>query len=413
MKTDIITIGDEILIGQVVDTNSAWIADEMTKIGTDIRQITSISDSKQHIFDCLNESKNDVDLVLITGGLGPTNDDITKETLAEYFDTELITDKDVLEDVTNFITSKGFKLNEQNIKQAEVPANCKRIRNTNGTAAGMWFESGGRVVISMPAVPFEMKEMMQKSVIPLIKNHFILRSIVQKTVQTYGLPEAMLAEKIANWENNLPPKMKLAYLPSPERIRLRLTCMSDDKQKGEEQINNQIESLKNIIGKYIFGIGDIFLHEEIGNILRELGKKVTTAESCTGGNIARLIVSIPNNSDYFDGGLVAYSNSVKNKLLGVKQTTLDNYGAVSRQTVKEMAFGAIKMFGVDYAIAVSGIAGPGGATEGKPVGTTWIAVANKDKVWAKKFTFGNRRAINIRRATSTALNMLRLFIPEN
>ncbi len=410
MKTDIITIGNEILIGQIVDTNSAWLANELTKIGTEIRQIISISDEEQEIISCIKNSKKHADLIILTGGLGPTNDDITKKTLAKYFNSKLVSNKEVLSDVTNFIEKRNLILNKQNIKQAEVPENCKVIRNSHGTAAGMWFEMEKTILISLPGVPHELFEMVQKSVIPLIKKHFTFSNIIHKTIQTYGVSEAMLASKIANWENDLPTKMKLAYLPAPERLRLRLSYIADDNQIGIQLINNQIKKLKDIIGKYIFGEDDQFLHEVIGDKLRELGKKVTTAESCTGGNIARLIVSVPNSSDYFDGGLVAYSNKVKNQILGVKQETLDNYGAVSKQTVEEMALGALKLFQTDYAIAVSGIAGPGGATKGKPVGTTWIAVADNKKVLAIKYVFGDNREINIRFATNTALNLLRRFI---
>lgn len=411
MKADIITIGNEILIGQIVDTNSAWIAQELTKLGIEIRQTKSIADSEKDIFDAIENAKNQTDIIIFTGGLGPTNDDITKETLAKYFKTELVRSEEVFNDVKSFIEGRNLILNEQNIRQADVPKSCKIIRNNNGTAAGMWFEQkGGAVVVSMPAVPFEMKEMMLTGVIPMIKQNFKLHNISQVTVQTFGLPESLLAQKIADWENNLPEKMQLAYLPSPERIRLRLTCASDYKEKAEGEINCQISKLKTIIGKNIFAIGDKFLHETIGEILREKGKKVTTAESCTGGNIARLIVSVPNSSDYFDGGVVAYSNEIKHRILGVKNETLEKYGAVSQQTVEEMALGVLNLYKTDYAIAVSGIAGPSGATEGKPVGTTWIAVCSKDKTVSQKFIFGNRREINIRRATSNALNMLRLFV---
>ena len=406
MTAEIITIGDEILIGQVIDTNSAFIAEKLNDIGIDVRQITTVGDSKQQIFAALDNALKYSELVIFTGGLGPTDDDITKETLAEYFNTELEINKDVLSDIKKFISARMSKLNERNIKQAEVPKNCKIIRNQNGTAAGMWFEKNDSVIVSMPAVPFEMKEMTNVGLIPLLKKHFKTPSVIHKTVQTFGIPEAMLAEKLSSWEKQLPQRLKLAYLPSPERIRLRFSCISDDKKKSEDFINTEIEKLKSIIGDSVFGYGDVFLQEVIGEILKNKTKTIATAESCTGGNISRLITSVSGSSEYFKGSVVAYSNEIKERVLTVKHETLIKHGAVSKQTVEEMAKGVRELYKTDYAVSVSGIAGPEGGTKDKPVGTTWIAVADKNKVISKKYTFGTRRDINIRRASSTALFLL-------
>ena len=410
MNAEIITIGDEILIGQIIDTNSAWLAEKLNLIGINIHQITSISDSEEHLIEALNQAKKKSQLIITTGGLGPTDDDKTKDILTKYFNTKLVVNKDVLKDVTHFIESRGLRTNSQNIKQAEVPKICKVIRNGNGTAPGIWIEKDNTVFVSMPAVPFEMKEMTETKLIPLLQKHFKTPSIVHKTVQTFGMPESTLAEILYDWENKLPTKIKLAYLPSPERIRLRLSCISNNKVETEQLIDTEIQKLEKIIGKAIFGYGDMFLEHAVAEILKEKGKILTTAESCTGGSVARLLTSISGSSEYFRGGLVAYSNKIKNKILGVKSETLEKYGAVSQETVEEMAKGALKLFDADYAVAISGIAGPGGATEDKPVGTTWIAVADKDKVYARKFIFGTRRAINIRRASAKSLDMVRKFI---
>ncbi len=407
MFSEIITIGDELLIGQTIDTNSAWIAKQLNNIGISVRQITSIADSKEHIFETLDSAIKSSELVLITGGLGPTDDDITKKTLTEYFDTELITNLDVLKDVKNFIEKRSLKYNKRNIEQAKVPKNCNVIRNENGTAAGMWFSKNDTVIISMPAVPFEMKAMMTEKIIPLLEQHFNTSNVIHKTIQTFGISESSLAEQLSQWKEQLPKSLKLAYLPSPERMQLRLSCVSENKNDGKKNIDNEIEKLKKIIGEAIFGYGNVFLHEAIGDILIDKQETLAVAESCTGGNISRLITSVSGSSKYFIGGVVAYSNDIKEQILGVKKDTLIKHGAVSKQTVIEMANGIRRLYGSDYAISVSGIAGPGGSRDGKPVGTTWIAVAYAEKTVAKKYIFGKQRDINIRIASSKALDMLR------
>ena len=407
MITEIITIGDEILIGQIVDTNSVFLAEILNKNGFNVRKISSISDKKSDITESLNNASEKSEIVIMTGGLGPTSDDITKAVLAEYFNTKLVRDEQVYADMRQFVEERGLTLNENNISQAEVPESCKIIRNGYGTASGMWFERNGTVFISMPGVPFEMTEMTEKKVIPMLKEKFKTAELYHKTVLTFGLPESYLAEIIADWEKNLPKNIKLAYLPSPERVRLRLSGFSTD---SEIIIDKEIEKLKKIIGKAIFGYGNEFLENAISRILFDKKQTVTTAESCTGGNVAKLITSVSGSSEYFEGGVVAYSNRIKSKILGVKPETLSKFGAVSKETVEEMALGVKRLYNSDYSVAVSGIAGPGGAIPGNPVGTVWIAVASENLLIAKKFSFGQRRDINIRRASAKALDMLRKLI---
>ncbi len=412
MKAEIITIGDEILIGQIVDSNSAWIADQLTQLGIKVHQISSISDNEAHILTALSEAESRADLVIMTGGLGPTKDDITKHTLCKYFDSELVVNQEVHDDIEQFMKTRGIRFNTQNIKQAEVPDNCTVIRNYNGTASGMWFERNGCVFFSMPGVPFEMKEMVSVSLIPKIKEHFELPIIVQKTIMTHGLPESMLAELISDWEENLSENVKLAYLPSPEHVRLRLSIRGNDKKKLVAIIEKEELKLHKIIGKAIFGVSPDTLQSAVGELLRKSNKTLCTAESCTGGNIARQITSISGSSVYFKGSLIAYSNEAKEEILKINKQTMIDHGAVSQQTVEEMAKAALNMFQTDYAIAVSGIAGPDGGSSEKPVGTTWIAVASRDKIESKKYVFGQRRDINIRRASAKSLDKLRKFILE-
>lgn len=406
MKAEIITIGDEILIGQTVDTNSAWIANKLNFIGVDIHRITSISDKKNEIFKALNNAKKDVDLILITGGLGPTNDDITKIALAEYFNTHLVLNDDVLKHIENFVIKRKGDMNERNVKQAEVPENCIVLENSIGTAPGMLFQTEGKTIISMPGVPFEMKELMYKHVIPLLMSKQQDIHIIHKVILTQGLPESRLAEVLENWESNLPEFISLAYLPSPGLIKLRLTAKGVNKSLLESEIAEQVRKLETIIPELICGYDSEKLEELIGKELIKLGKTLSTAESCTGGNIAHLITSISGSSEYFKGSIVAYSNDIKEKLLNVNSRTIVNYGAVSKEVVEQMAFGASKVLNTDFSIATSGIAGPTGGTKEKPVGTTWIAVSDGKKVISKLHIFGDQRERNIQRATLTALNML-------
>ena len=410
MKAEVITIGDEILIGQTVDTNSAWIANELNLLGIDVVRIISISDNKEEIFNALDDAGKYADLVLITGGLGPTDDDITKKALAEYFKTKLVQSKELLQHVEAFIIKRKALMNERNVRQADIPENCKIIKNEIGTAPGMKFEKDGVTFISMPGVPFEMKRMMTNHIIPELKENPIDQHIIHKVILTQGWPESRLAEHLEGWERNIPKELSIAYLPSPGIIKLRLTGKGNNKEFLEQLINDQVKKLELLIPKLICGYDSDKLEELIGNLLKKKNSTLSIAESCTGGNISHLITSIPGSSEYFSGGIVAYSNDIKQNILSVSKSNLINYGAVSKEIVEEMAMGARNLYKTDFAIATSGIAGPTGGTEEKPVGTTWIAVASKDKVISKKYIFGNHRNRNIQMASVTALNMLRKLI---
>jgi len=410
MKAEIITIGDEILIGQTIDTNSAWIANEVNLIGIDIIRITSISDKKNDIIKALNNVSGDIQIVFITGGLGPTNDDITKYTLAEYFGGKLIQNTEVLHQIEQFVYKRNAQMNERNIKQADVPDNCKVIYNRIGTAPGMWFEKNNTIFISMPGVPFEMKEMMSNYIIPELKTKNQDIHILHKNILTQGMPESQLAEVLDEWESSLPKEISLAYLPSPGIIKLRLTAKGINKKYLEDGINTAVRNLETIIPELICGYDSDLLEQAIGKLLLNKNKTLSIAESCTGGNIAHLITSVPGSSAYFTGGVVAYSNQIKNSTLDVNSSNINTYGAVSKQVVEEMAIGILHKFNTDYSIATSGIAGPEGGTKEKPVGTTWIAVADKTKVISKLFVFGDQRERNIQRASLTALNMLQKLV---
>lgn len=410
MKAEIITIGDEILIGQTVDTNSAWIANKLNLMGVDITKITSISDKKEEIIKALDSAKQVVDLILVTGGLGPTDDDITKKTFAEYFNTKLVQNPEVLHHIEQFVIKRKALMNERNIRQAEVPENCTIIPNEIGTAPGMWFEQNDKIIISMPGVPFEMKRMMERSIVPKLEKNRDSDHIIHKVVLTQGWPESKLAEYLEKWESQLPDAISLAYLPSPGIIKLRLTAKGTNKEQLEELIAKEVDKLEKIIPELICGYDAEKLEELIGKLLKESKETLSTAESCTGGNIAHIVTSVPGSSEYFLGSIVAYDNSIKQNILRVNKRNIDNYGAVSKQVVEEMAIGVRKLLKTDYAIATSGIAGPTGGTKDKPVGVTWIAVCSNSKVISRKFVFGDHRGRNIQRASVTALNMLRKLI---
>lgn len=410
MEAEIITIGDELLIGQVIDTNSAWLAQQLNLIGISVFQITSISDERQHILKTLSEAESRVDLIFITGGLGPTNDDITKKTLCEYFNTSLVFNEPTYLDIQLFFNSLNLKVTDLNKKQAEIPANCEPIKNSCGTAPGMWFEKAGKIYISMPGVPFEMKHMMENIIIPRLKKKFSLDKVSHKTILTQGMGESFLAEKISSWEKSLPAYMKLAYLPSPGIVRLRLTAKGTNEEVIKNEIEKQVMLLQQIIPDLIYGYDNDKLEIIIGNLLKNKNKTIATAESCTGGYIAHLITSIPGSSIYYKGSVVCYANEIKSKLLGVKEEVILKSGAVSEEVVSQMAVGVRNLLNADYSIATSGIAGPDGGTDSKPVGTTWIAIASKTGVIAKKFSFGENRERNIQRTAIMALNLLRKYI---
>jgi len=406
MKAEIITIGDELLIGQVIDTNSAWIAEQLNLIGIRVVQITSISDHNGHIIKALEEASNRAEIILMTGGLGPTKDDITKDALCEYFNTKLAFNQDAYKNIERIFKLRGFRITPLNRAQAEIPENCTMLLNANGTAPGMWFEKDGKIYVSMPGVPFEMKSLMADHILPRLQPLSLL-SIIHRTILTQGVGESFLAAKIEAWETNLPVNIKLAYLPQPGIVRLRLSASGYDRHSLEKQVDESVKELYQLIPEYIFGEGDDTLEEIAGKLLKSHGYTLATAESCTGGYIAHLITGIAGSSAYFKGSVVAYSNEIKENILGVKPETLEKYGAVSEQTVQEMAEGIIEKFRVDCAIAVSGIAGPDGGNEEKPVGTTWICVQTPSGSITKKFTFGEHRGRNIRRAALAALDLLR------
>lgn len=410
MKTEIITIGDEILIGQIVDTNSAWMGQQLNLHGIEVYQVTSVHDDHDHILKALADAEQNADLVLITGGLGPTKDDITKNSLCEFFGTELVYFPEVFEHVQSLLSSRNVTINQLNRDQALLPASCTVLHNSVGTASGMWFERNGTIFVSMPGVPFEMEAIMTEEVFPRLIKIGIVLSIVHKTILTLGLPESMLAEKIEKWESALPEFIKLAYLPSALMVRLRLSAYGSDQAMLEAEIEKQVKELMTIIPEYVFGFDDENIALVIGRMLIKTSRTLAVAESCTGGNIAHFITSNPGSSAYFKGGVVAYSNEIKIKLLDVPAETIESFGAVSQQVAEAMAIGAQKALNSDYSIATTGIAGPDGGTDEKPVGTVWIAVAGPSDIKSEKFIFRHNRERNIIRSTQTALNLLRTLI---
>lgn len=407
MKAAIITIGDELLIGQTVDTNSAWMGAELSKAGFDVYRMTSVHDRRDDIIYALNEALGKTDVVLITGGLGPTSDDITKQTLCEFFDTYLVMDEEVLEMNLNMMKNRKYPMNDRNRKQAEVPASCRVLKNAQGTAPGMWFEKNGTIYISMPGVPHEMKHLMTAIILPELKKRFTSQFIIHKNIMTYGSFESKLAETLSDFEDELPGFVKLAYLPASGVIKLRLTATGNEFKKLDDSVNEQVKKLYEIIPEIIFSEEDETFEMVIGRLLKSKGRSVSTAESCTGGEIAHLLTSVAGSSSYYKGSVIAYANQIKTELLGVKESILEKHGAVSEETVKAMAVGARKLFKTDYAVATSGIAGPDGGTDQKRVGTLWIAVATENDVVCEKKVFGNDRSINIMRFSIASLNLLR------
>lgn len=406
-SVEIITIGDEILIGQTVDTNSAWMGNELNLMGIRINRITSVSDNKGEIISSLDEALSRAEVVLMTGGLGPTSDDITKDTLAGFFDGKLVLDNEVLENVTERLRRRNLQMNENNRRQAMVPDNCKVLKNLTGTAPGMLFEKSGKIVISMPGVPHEMKHIMKEHVLPLLAGRLPGGVIIHKNIMTYGVAEAMLAERLETFENELPGEIRLAYLPAYGVIKLRLTAAGNDEKKIRESVKDQVEKLYKVIPDVIYGEDEVMLEEVVGKLLNDNNLTVSTAESCTGGKIASLITSVPGSSGWFRGSVVAYDNSIKTGVLGVSKETLRLYGAVSAETAGEMARGARRLMGTDYAVAVTGIAGPTGGTADKPVGTVWMAIDSESGLITEKQIFADNRQINISRSSYGALNLLR------
>jgi len=410
MRAAIVTIGDEILIGQINDTNSVWIARQLTSLGVHIYEMTTVSDTGEHIVATLDRLVGKVDMVLMTGGLGPTKDDLTKEVLNEYFGGTLVVNQEILAAIEAFFSKRGRTMIDSNRHQALVPDTCTPLTNNHGTAPGMWFTKEGTHVVSMPGVPYEMKPMLLEQVIPAMAEQLGLPELVNRTVMTQGVPESYLAEMIREWENGLPACMKLAYLPRPGIVRLRLTVMGKSTEEAGRLLDEKIRALHQIIPEHIFGYDDMPLEQAIGVLLKEKRFTLSTAESCTGGNIARLITAIPGSSDYFRGSVIAYSNDLKVSLLDVDAVQIDKYGAVSREVAEAMALGVLGRTGTDVSMATSGVAGPGGGTEEKPVGLVWIAVAHGNKIISRAFRFGGHRELVIEQASIMAMGMLRKLL---
>ncbi|MGM0625343.1 MAG: CinA family nicotinamide mononucleotide deamidase-related protein [Bacteroidota bacterium] len=405
VKAVIITIGDEILIGQTIDTNAAWIGEKLNQLGIQVEKNISIRDEGDAIHRALDEAWQQASLVIMTGGLGPTRDDITKESLADYFDTRLVHSERVYRQVEKFVARRAYSMNDNNAGQAMVPEACEVIDNPLGTAPVMKFTRGNDVLYSMPGVPFEMEEIMEKEVLPRIKQRYHLPSVKHETLMTYGLPEAILAEKLNGWENRLPEAIKLAYLPSPRGIKIRLSVYHK-AEAWKNELDKAISELHRIIPGHIFSDKEQSLENVLLSNLKRQKLSIATAESCTGGLLASLLTSVPGASDVFQGSIVAYQNNMKSKLLDVPEKIIKKYGAVSKEVVMHMAKGVIEKLTADTAIAVSGIAGPTGGSEDKPVGTTWIAIATPDGILAEKFLFGSTREVNTLRAAYTGMHML-------
>jgi nicotinamide-nucleotide amidase len=410
-RISIITIGDELLIGQVIDTNSAWMAQELNQAGFWVSRRLAIGDGRRDILQALEEESARAEIILITGGLGPTADDITKPVLCEYFHTSLVVNDEALENVKNiFIKILNRPLLERNLKQAEVPASCRVIQNKRGTAPGMLFEKEGKIFVSMPGVPHEMKGMMTQDVIPFLLSRFSIHFISHRTLLTAGVGESTLADHIEEFESALPPEIKLAYLPNYGMVRLRLTLNVSEPGAWESRLDLLFADLKARVSEWLVTDEDIPLQQAIGKLLISKKQTLATAESCTGGYVASLITSIPGSSAYFKGSVIAYDNDVKKNLLGVDPRVLDQTGAVSEETVRAMVSGAIRALGTDYAVATSGILGPGGGTEKKPVGTVWIAAGNAQEIITQKLWLRFDRQRNTELAGANVLNLLRRFI---
>ncbi len=411
VNASIITIGDELLIGQTIDTNSAFIAQELNKIGVWVKRRVAIADDREAILKTMAEEGSESRIVIITGGLGPTADDLTKPTLCEYFNTKLVVDEGALQNVEEIFRKLGRPMIDRNRKQAEVPENCTVLPNRRGTAPGMWFEKDEVVYASLPGVPHEMKGLMIDSVIPKLKETFSLPAVVHRTLLTAGQGESFIADRLAHFEEALPPTVKLAYLPAYGMVRLRLTGRGDDAVSVTSKVDDLFAELKSLVAEWMVADEDISLPEAVSKLLKEKKKTLATAESCTGGYIAHLITSLPGSSSVFNGTVVSYANSAKQDLLGVSDETLQEHGAVSEATVTQMAKAACMALRSDFAIATSGIMGPDGGSAEKPVGTVWIAVAEKEgNVVAQKFHFRFDRGRNIELAANAALMLLRKVV---
>jgi nicotinamide-nucleotide amidase len=406
MNVIVISIGDELLIGQTVNTNASWIGQEISKIGGNILEGLTISDKAQEILTTVEYSINKADVIIITGGLGPTKDDITKHTLASYFDTELEIHQPTLDKITAYFSMRKRPMLESNIQQAALPKDCTILSNNYGTAAGMWFEKNGKIVISLPGVPYEMKGIMSEEVFPRMKERFQLNSMYHKTILTQGIGESFLAEQLTEWENRVRAEgFGLAYLPSPGIVKLRISSPNGEQDKTI--IEDYLSEVKNTLPEAVFGYENENLPEIIGKLLRENNLKIGTVESCTSGLLANQIVSVSGASDYFEGSLLTYSYKLKEEVLGISNSTLVENGAVSEIVAIEMAEKGLEKLDVDICLSTTGIAGPLGGTDDKPVGLVWIGLATKNGVKARKFQFGDNRERNLQMTVLSALNWLR------
>lgn len=409
---EIITIGDEILYGQTLDTNSHWMSNELDQLGIKVIRKTTIPDLEDQIITAFSEAEQRANIILITGGLGPTNDDLTKPCLAKFFGVEMVMNEDALVDLKELYERAGWELSKLNEAQAIQPEGSLKLTNELGTAPGIWFEKGETIFISMPGVPFEMRGIMEKEVLPKLKSLFVKEKIHHRIIRTGGIAESKLAEILVDWEANLPIHIKLAFLPTLAQVKLRLTASGSDEVLLKTQVQEQVDEAMPLIEKYVYSTENVDLEERVGQLLREQGKTISCAESCTGGYLSHLLTSIPGSSDYFQGSYVAYSYAIKEKALQVDHDILEKQGAVSEEVVIQMAENVRKVFGTSIGVSLSGIAGPGGATEDKPVGTVWIAYSDEEKTVARKFIFAKDRKLNIQLSAIVALNIVRANLVE-
>lgn len=410
IKAEIIAIGDELLYGQIVDTNSHWISQELNLIGVKVIRKTTVGDKRLEILSAFKEAEYRADVILITGGLGPTQDDLTKPLLAEYFNCDIVEVPEAVKAITEFFERRGREMTPLNIHQGHLPALCTYVPNEVGTAPGMWFQRNDTCWMSMPGVPHEMKKLMHDFVLPRLAEVFPLPVIRHRMIKTVGIGESWLSDLISDWENSLPPHIRLAYLPSLGHVKLRLTGFGEDAQQIDEEIQNQINKILPTIEKYVYGYDEEVLETAIGKLLKESGQTVALAESCSGGYVAHQITTVPGSSDYFQGAVVPYHNEFKTKILGVPQDTLATHGAVSEETVIAMANGVRKQLQADFGLSSSGVAGPGGGSVEKPVGTVWICCSGKDFVKTKKLQLTQDRLLNIQLTSVALLNLLRICI---
>jgi len=414
VNAEIIAIGDELLYGQIMDTNSHWISQELDAVGVRVVRKTTVGDNRTDILTAFEEASKRANLILITGGLGPTQDDLTKPLLAEYFGCEIVEVPEAVAAVSAYFTRRGREMTRLNILQGHLPTCCTYVPNEVGTAPGMWFEQKGCYWMSMPGVPHEMKKLVKDFVLPKLSQVFDLPVIYHKLIKTAGIGESWLADLIKDWENALPSHIRLAYLPSLGHVKLRLTAFGEDKNLLAAEVEQQIQNILPTISNYVYGYNEETLETAVGKLLKNAGKTLALAESCSGGYISHLITTVPGSSNYLRGTVVPYHNDLKEQILGVSSATLAQHGAVSEETVREMATGVKKLFGADFALASSGIAGPDGGTADKPVGTVWIACAGPDFVEAKLLQLTQDRMINIQLTGVAVLNLLRIcFLKHN